>query len=294
MAARDATGLVYGCLTHVPLWLEFPSFVTPIYLGQAQNPGQFNLRELAPEWEPHHPVLGGTAGSFALKNYVLKHRPDATRIGVCQYRKFVSPRRISRLAAPRYRSMDLVSKHLLTPDVFARELHPGVREFLVCGPWSFGQHWKRSRRKTYVEEYVESHHIEDLLRFTAVAVELGIIAKTDVWSFFEEDNIIPGGVELGVYPAPFWLHCIAGLESVARECVRTFPAARPGYQARSWAFCAERLGSFFLLRHFGALGDHRLRLRRLSRVLPPAWMKRNAGQLNLIVEDDVADYIPGK
>jgi hypothetical protein len=285
--------LVYACLTHVPLWLEFPSYVTTIYLGQSQQAGRLNLRDLAPEWVVHHPVLGGTAGAFALKNYLLQQRPDATRVGICQYRKFVSRRRINRAPAPKYRTMDLVPKEMLAPDVFARELDPGPNRFLISTPSSFGQHWKRSRRMTCVEQYAKSHHVEDLLRFTAVAVELGVIAKTEVWAFFEEDNIIPGGIELGVFPVPFWLDGINALEAIVRECVRTFPAARDGYQARSWAFCTERLGSYLLLRHFGALGDHRLRLRRLARVLPPRWVKRHAGQLNLIVEGGTADYLLG-
>jgi hypothetical protein len=72
-------GLVYACLTHVPLSLELPPWVVPIYLGAAQHPGALNLRELAPEWEPHHPSLGSTAGAFALKNLVRERHPQATR-----------------------------------------------------------------------------------------------------------------------------------------------------------------------------------------------------------------------
>ena len=31
--------LAYGCLTHVPLATEFPTFVEPILLGEAQTEG---------------------------------------------------------------------------------------------------------------------------------------------------------------------------------------------------------------------------------------------------------------
>jgi hypothetical protein len=41
-------GLVYGCLTHVPLTTDFPTFVEPILLGDAQKEGALNLRDLAP------------------------------------------------------------------------------------------------------------------------------------------------------------------------------------------------------------------------------------------------------
>ena len=46
-------GLVYACITHVRPWLAFPDYVTTIHLGQAQGEGRLNLRDLAPEWEPH-------------------------------------------------------------------------------------------------------------------------------------------------------------------------------------------------------------------------------------------------
>ena len=293
MAGNGDPGLVYACLTHVPLWLEFPAFVTLVHLGQAQIDGRLNLRDLAPEWESHHPVLGGTAGAFALKNYLLRYRPDATRVGICQYRKFVSRERLSSVADVRYRSMDLVAKEGLPPQVFARALHPQDREFLISSPFSWGQHWKRARRMTYIEQYASAHHVEDLLRLTAAAVELGVLDKSEVRPFFDEDNFIPGGIELGVYPAQFWLRSISSIEAVIRECVRTHRAVRSGSQARSWAFCSERLGSFLLLKHFGALGDQRLRFRRFAHAFPPQWVKRHAGQLNLITQGDQPEYIPG-
>jgi hypothetical protein len=290
---RDGQGLVYACFTHVPLWLEFPSYVTTFYLGDQQGEGRLNLRDLAPEWVPHHPVLGATAGAFALKNYLLQHRPQATRVGICQYRKFVSRRRVTRVSAPKYPSMDLVPAEALAPPAFAQALDPGAQEFLVCGPFSFGQHWKRKRRETYLEQYAKFHHVDDLLRFTAVAVELGVLDKTEVALFFDEHCFIPGGIELGVYPAAFWLAGITALESVVRECVRTHPAVRSGYQMRSWAFCAERLGSYFLMKHFGALGQHRMRFRRLARAFPPDWVRSHTGQMNLIVQGTTADYVLG-
>ena len=293
MEERERPELFYACLTHVPLGLEFPPFVTPFYLGDAQGLGRLNLRDLAPEWVPHHPVLGGTAGAFALKNYLLQHQPAATRVGICQYRKFVSRKRITRVSAPKYPSMDLVSKEALGPTAFAAALDPGEQEFLVSGPFSFGQHWKRRRRENYLEQYVKFHHIDDLLRFTAVAVELGALDKTEVAPFFDEHCFIPGGIELGVFPAPFWIEGITALENIVRECVRTHPKARAGYQARSWAFCTERLGSYLVMKRFGALGQHRLRFRRFARAFPPDWVTRHTGQLNLIVEGATADYVLG-
>ena len=44
--------LLYACLTHVPLEVDYPDYVTPIYMGEAQGPGRLNLRDLAPAIEP--------------------------------------------------------------------------------------------------------------------------------------------------------------------------------------------------------------------------------------------------
>ena len=47
MKGAGDDGLVYACLTHVPLTLEFPSWIVPIHLGAAQHDGALNLRDLA-------------------------------------------------------------------------------------------------------------------------------------------------------------------------------------------------------------------------------------------------------
>ena len=285
-------GLVYACLTHIPLWVNYPSYVTPIYLGQAQAEGQVNLRDWAPEWEPHHPVLGGAVGSFALKNYIKRNFPETRKVGICQYRKFVSNQRISGVVAPGYRVMDLVAKDSVSDLTLEKPMHPGTQTFLISRPFSFW-HVNPRHRRGYLEDYKRCHHMDDLLRFAAVATELGVLEKGEAESFFREQTFIPGGIELGVYPADFWLKNIAAMEDIVRECVRTDVAVRTGYQVRAWAFCSERLGSYLLLRHFGALGSHRMRYRTLVRAFPPEWVKRFSGQLNLITLPGTTDYTVG-
>ncbi|HJV61640.1 MAG TPA: hypothetical protein VJ743_11885 [Albitalea sp.] len=284
MSSREDAGLVYACVTHVQPWLAFPDFVTTIHLGQAQGEGRLNLRELAPEWEPHHPVLGGTAGSFALKNYLRRHRPDATRVGICQYRKFVSRQRVSGVRDPKYRVMDVVPKTALEGARFAQVLWPGEAPFVLSAPLRFTRlPWYR---RGYLKEYTRDHHVEDLLRFTAEAVDQGVLAPREVQAFFREDVIVPGGVELGVFPADFWLESIEGIERVVRACVTKHPLVRENYQARAWSFCAERLGSWLLLRRLRSEAGTGFFTRHVEWVNRRRWTRRYAGQLNLIVEGD--------
>jgi hypothetical protein len=276
--ARDP-GLVYACLTHVPPWIAFPDYVSVIRLGEAQRDGALNLRDLAPDWEPHHPILGGLAGTFALRRYVQQHRPDATRVGICQYRKFVSRQRISGVPDPKYRVMDVVHKDVLLPPRFAALLDPADSEFLVTAPRVFTRlPWYR---RGYLKEYARDHHVQDLLRYAAEAVEQGVLDRRELLPFCNEDVFIAGGIELGVYPAAFWLEHVAQMEAVTRACVERYPAQRDGYQVRAWAFCAERLGSWMLLRRFrgGAKQWPEWWQRR-------GWIQQHVGQLNLIVQSE--------
>lgn len=282
MAERDA-GLVYACITHVPLWLEPPPWVVTIRLGEAQGEGLLNLRDLAPDWLPHHPVLGGTAGSFALRRYVLERRPDATRVGLCQYRKFVSRRRISGVRDPRYRAMDVVAKSMLDGDRYAAALWPGDAPFVVSKPRRFTRvFW---HRRGYLREYARDHCVEDLLRFAAEAVEQGVLGSREVESFFREDVIVPGGVELGVYPAAFWLEATGQIERVVRACVTKHTTVRDGHQTRLWSFCAERLGSWLLLRRFRTEVTCKPEGGPIEWLDRRRWVARFTGQLNLITED---------
>lgn len=270
--------LFYACLTHVPLEIEFPEYVTPIYMGHAQEAGKLNLRDLAPEWEVHHPALGGTAGAFALKNLLLQ-RPEITHVGICQYRKFMTRSRMG-VQASNYQVMDVLTPGQINPTELGQQMLPSQgSDFLIGKP---GQFLLDGINHGYLYQYKDVHHIEDFLRFTAAAVEVGALDRQEVCPFFDEKIFFPGGIELGVLPAQFWIRHISAIESVVRRCIELQPTTREGTQARVWAFCAERLGSYYLLRELRAIS-------------PPDgdWLSPHCGQLNLLVQDGEPGYVPG-
>ncbi|MDB5776808.1 MAG: hypothetical protein JWP38_2941 [Herbaspirillum sp.] len=276
--AIDANSeLIYGCITHVPLPVAFPDFVMPVYLGQSQGPDRMNLRDLAPQWEPYHPIVGGMLGNFALKNYVLKHHPDVKRIGVCMYRKFISRHRISGVAAEDNWMMDVVSDKDIEQTGLDSMMAPGDVPFLIGRTCGFTVHGEPAG---YLLHYAHAHHAEDLLRFTSEAIELGVLQKTEADSFFNEKVFLMGGIELGVFPADFWLATVTAIESVIWACVQRYPTIREGYQTRAWAFCAERLGSYLLLKHLN------------TRYGQKGGYEQFFGQLNLITKNDETLYVP--
>jgi hypothetical protein len=281
-------GLAYGCLTHVPLATDFPDFVEPILLGDAQKEGGLNLRDLAPEWEPYHPILGGLAGTFAMKNHVERHHPGAKQVGLCQYRKFVSNRRISRTVAPSYKAMDVVPRRGLSRSLLAEVMLPRS-DWLVARPFML-PNWRK--HSDYLEQYGRVHYPQDLLRITAEAVEQKLLDKREAVRFLAEELMLPGGIELGVFPADFWVRSVTAIESVVRACVQRYDVVREGYDARAWAFCVERLGSYLVLRQLRTLPGVELRLFGRLWAGPSHWTRRFGGRLNLLT-DDAVDYVIG-
>jgi hypothetical protein len=270
--------LLYACLTHVPLEVRFPDFVQPIHMGDAQGEGRLNLRELAPEWNPFHPVLGSIAGTFALKNLLLQQTRPIQHVGICQYRKFLSRERLG-VQAQNYQVMDVLPSAQLAQLDLAGQMLPLGSDFLIGKP---GQFALNGEQHGYLYQYKDVHHVEDFLRFTAAAVEVGALGKQEVMPFFDEKIFFPGGIELGVFPTAFWLPHIGAIEAVVRRCVELHDTRRDGTQARIWAFCAERLGSYYLLRYLRSLGGE-----------GGDWLSRHVGQLNLLVGEGEQEYVPG-
>jgi hypothetical protein len=274
-AMSVADSLCYACFTHVPLLVEYPPFVKTIYLGEAQAEGRLNLRDLAPRWAQYHGMIGGSTGSFALRNYILANQPEARQVGICQYRKFLARYPVGQPGAPSRAIMDVITPQSVTQDLLADSMLPGDHEFLLVRPSHLMVH---GIVEPYLGQYVYAHQVEDFLRFVAMAVDLGVLDKHDVVPLFDERVFFIGGMELGVFPADLWLPTIGAIEEVTWACVQHHGTRRGGDQARLWGFCMERLGSYLLVKRLRALGG-------------PALSGNFFGHLTLITEDGT--YVPG-
>jgi hypothetical protein len=275
--ATSLAGTVcYACITHVPLLVEYPPFVKTIYLGEAQAPGRLNLRDLAPRWVPYHDMIGGLIGSFALRNYILAHQPETRQVGICHYRKFVTRYRIGQSGPDDHSVMDVITRHGVMESALADCMLPEDDKFLLVKPAHLTCN---GAIQSYLAGYTNAHHVEDLLRFIAVAVELGVLDMHEVIPLFAETFFMVGGVELGVFPADFWLPTIGRLEEVTWACVNQHLTRREGAgQARLWGYCMERLSSFLLLKQLRTLGGE------------AALSGGHFGHLTLITED--GNYVP--
>ncbi len=231
------------CVTHVPVPVQYPSHVKLLRLGSFQVEGGLNLRDLAPEWDVFHPLLGATAGSFAIRNF-LKLHPEYDHVAMCSYRKFMTREQIGEpiRSFPQNHgiSLEKVAQHDL-----GKLLDYSACDFLVSHPLRFND-WGIAN---LMHQYQQDHHIEDLLRFLAEAVSEQMLEPADVYELLSQKLLIPGGAEFGVYPVYFYLNAIDRLERIVAAYLKKFRIIRDGYQLRSISFCCERVGSYLLLKH---------------------------------------------
>jgi hypothetical protein len=184
--------------------------------------------------------------------------------------------------------MDVVSRRRLSPGLLAEVMLPRS-DWLLARPFML-PNWRK--HSDYLEQYGRVHCPQDLLRFAAEAVEQRLLDKAEAVDFLSEELMLPGGIELGVYPADFWLRSVTAIESVVRACVQRCNVVREGYDARAWAFCVERLGSYLVLRELRTLPGVELRWFSLSWASANHWSRRFGGRLNLLT-DDADDYVIG-
>ena len=117
-------------------------------------------------------------------------------------------------------------------------------EFLVAQPVYF--------ENSIIGQYAACHHRRDILDYTSLAVELGVLDSNSASKFLAAKHFIPGGVELGIFPKSWLIHTLSGIELVGRQFLYRYGnrlKKYDSYQIRAVGFLSERLGSFLLIRH---------------------------------------------
>jgi predicted O-linked N-acetylglucosamine transferase (SPINDLY family) len=240
---QKAGNVALFCVTHVPLLVEYPADVKVLHLGSFQADGALNLRDLAPEWDVFHPLLGATAGSFAIRNYLREH-PEYDHVAMCSYRKFMTAEQIGE-PIRNFPQQHAISLKKIAQHDMRQLLDYTQHQFLISHPLYFPD-WGIAN---IMQQYQQAHHIEDLLRFLAEAVSEQMLEPADVYELLSQNVLIPGGSEFGVYPTYFYLNAIDRLERITAAYLKKYRIIRDGYQVRAISFCCERVGSYLLLKH---------------------------------------------
>ncbi len=242
---RPASVIRQVCIGHKAFELPIPAHVPVIWLGTAQvethGPHTVHaLNSISPELDTWHSLLGGSAGTFAaylmLKSKLIDWSPGDS-ISILQYRKFMACRPMG-TEAKNYPGLYLVAR----ADAAALDLdaiHAEVTTpYLLPQPLALGNLYA---------QYANCHRGTDLLRYTAIATELGVISEQETLAFFNSTHMIPGGIEFGIYPVPVFLEILEKVSAVAMAFLQQHrPVCLDAEQRRAVSFCNERLGSYLL------------------------------------------------
>ncbi|MGE2692684.1 hypothetical protein [Mycolicibacterium pulveris] len=232
------------CVSHKKPLLPESWYDECISLGDYQPDSALHVRHLDPFWHEARPVAFGAAGSFVLPIALERVSGDAELIEVSSYRKRIlpSPQGVESVRYPTLRELrcDRVESESELATFMPEEGLP----FLVSQPLYF--------KNSVFKHYATIHHRRDIVDYTSIAVETGVLDSATASEFLAAKHFIPGGVELGVFPKWWLMNVLSAIERVGREFVQRHGSRLRRYntyQIRAVGFLSERLGSFFLIRH---------------------------------------------
>jgi hypothetical protein len=189
-------------------------------------------------------------------------------IEISSYRKRILPFSEG-IEAPFYPTMRELSLEACADGAQLPAIMPGAdHEFLVAQPLYF--------ENSVLGQYAEGHHRVDILDYTSIAVEEGVLDAESASEFLGSKHFIPGGVELGTYPKLWLVRVLSNIEVVSRKFLYRYGGRVKKYnsqQIRAVGFLSERLGSFLLIRHL---------MEKYSNNIPAAIF----GYMTVMVEND--------
>lgn len=243
------------CITHTAPLLPASWYDDCIALGDFQSGSALHVAQLDRFWHQARPVAYGAAGSYVVPIAIEAVAGASKLIEISSYRKRVllsaEGEESQSYGYPAMREVGRGSLELRA-DLATFTPRDGV-DFLVSQPLFF--------KNSILGQYAESHHRKDILEYTRLATEMGVLNSDSASEFLDTKYLIPGGVELGLYPKSWIVPTMSKIESVGREFLirnRGRLTKYDNYQVRAVGFLSERLGSFLLLRHLVELYSNRI------------------------------------
>jgi hypothetical protein len=232
------------CIAHTQPLIPESWYDDCIALGSYQPDSVSHVSQLDQFWHGARPIAYGAAGSYVLPIAIEKFASGADLIEISSQRKriLLSPEgkpgpypRTRELNAEECREKTELSS-VITP--------PNDSGFLLPQPY-------------YHEEgifgrYARIHFFRDLLDYTSIAVEMGVLDNKSAEEFFTEKVFIPGGTEFGIFPKSWLVPALSQLEQISREFLSNYGHRIKGYDTwhvRDVAALSEHLGGFLLVRH---------------------------------------------
>lgn len=238
--------IISFCITHETPKVPIDDETFVVWLGEKDCPFKDTnktiiVSDLYDDLDFYRKFLLGSAGSIAIARYIKESGfkyPQDLLIKITSYRKLVCNKSIGENSFS-YPSMRLVRS---TSEIKQEYTLPQHEEFLIATPINF--------HNGYLGQYCQVHNVEDFLRYSAIALELGVISdQKELPLFFDCNTFIPGGFELGVFPLHTFIKATEEIEKISLAfCEKHRPASFDKYQKRALSFCNERMGSYLLIK----------------------------------------------
>jgi hypothetical protein len=231
------------CISHKKPLLPESWYDDCISLGDFQPDSAFHVSQLDRFWHEARPLAYGAAGTYVLPIAIERFAGAATLIEISSYRKRILP-------SPEGTESEFPPLRELSFEDFEKEAEfslftprPGL-EFLVAQPVYI--------ENSVIGNYAEGNRRRDILDYTSLAVEVGVLDPNSASEFLAAKHLNYGGVELGIYPKSWLIQSLSRIELVGRKFLHRYGdrlKKYDSYQIRTVQFLSERLGSFLLIRH---------------------------------------------
>lgn len=243
------------CVSHTAPLLPESWYDTCIALGDFQSDSASHVRQLDQFWHEARPLAYGAAGSYVLPIAIERFSGSAQLIEISSFRKRILP-------CPQgieCQTFGYPGLRELAFDNFKKEKELAVftpradLHFMVAQPIYL--------ENSVLGQYADSHFRTDILDYTSIAVELNILTSQSASEFLAAKHFIPGGVEFGIFPRPWLVDALSGIERVGRRFLERHGdriKRYDTYQVRAVGFLSERLGSFLLIRHLKEIYSDRI------------------------------------
>lgn len=232
------------CVSHATPLIPDSWYDECIAMGDFQTDSPLHVKNLDQFWHEARPIALGAAGTHVLPIALEKVSGDTRLVEISSYRKRILPypEGVESVRYPTLRELSC-EKGVDAPQLTTFTPRAGL-DFLVAQPLYF--------KNSVSRHYGSIHHRRDILDYTSIAVEMGVLDSDSAAEFLAAKHFIPGGVELGIFPKSWLVQTLSAIERVSRPFVqRNADRLRRynAYQIRAVGFLSERLGSFFLIRH---------------------------------------------
>lgn len=217
-----------------------------------ENPQNLNIisgYEFMDNAQELHQQLSGAIGPMVIRNIIKEMNLTDGNITIWQYRKFVTREKYGNPSVDYGGTHDVGAKEASANPIIPQPAE-GI-QYIASTPMQLGNLY---------QQYANFHHISDLLKYTALAVDLGVISEKESFLFLNCAHLIIGGIELGTYPVAWWQAAFGNLQAVSLMFVKNFKPfdQNDPYQKRAVAFCQERLGSYLLLKQLSTAHNNNL------------------------------------